>query len=208
MLLKFLEHWRTRPVIRWLTKLGMGIGSIFGLCVILALAAFVRCQLRWPPIRDPSVPLDDRPLLAFGGSFFLHPFCAGVTAYVVDNFDVDQLRVSGLSGGAFPLATFAFGLNPVQSVELFRHLFMELARQYDGSNLFMEFDKVTDQGFKEMRLYGITDETLAAAADREAYFVGISELSWVRVWGIPIFPYLEPVVLRLPYFSFFSFHDV
>eukprot|EP00494_Astrolonche_serrata_P031656 UN31925 len=48
-------------------------------------------------------PIDDRTLIAFSGTGLMYAWNIGVYSYLKYNFNIDNLRISGVSGGCLPV---------------------------------------------------------------------------------------------------------
>ena len=119
-------------------------------------------------------------------------------AFVRDTYDCSDIRVTGSSGGAFQVGMMALDLDPVQFMEMTAFMYRRLADIYDGAVLLVEFDVAANFLAEEMKILGATDEKVRRAAAKNAFFTGISELQWIKIFDVSILPYLKHRVVGLP----------
>lgn len=197
--LLFLQQRWVRLVARRVIILtGLSWGAFCGVVVYI-----LKKVHQWPPERPKRtdrayLKLDKRPTICFSGAFFLHPFFSGVVAFVRDTYDCTDIRVTGSSGGAFQVGMMALDLDPVQFMEMTAFMYRRLADTYDGAVLLIEYDVAANFLTEEMKILGATDEKVRNAAAKNAFFTGISELQWIKVFGVPLIPYLKHRVVGLP----------
>lgn len=172
-------------------------GTAVGLAVLLAIVVYtwrLICQETKP---KKGIKLDSRPFLAFGGGFFLYPFYWGVVGYLSDNFDVSDVRGSGLSAGIFSLGGMLGDRRPAEIMEVGQYFFIRMINKY-GALLMIDAEDVAGFAAKELSILGYTDEMLEGQYAKNRFYSGVSELAWIKIFGIPLIPYLKHRTFKLP----------
>jgi len=103
------------------------------------------------------------------------------------------MRFTGISGGAIPTLLLAFekNINAVELMEMWKNGFERNHYSHEGSFIFIPVDNAHHVAHTELNLYNITDGLCKKAADQNRFFVGISQLHWARICGVPVLPYFK-----------------
>ena len=116
---------------RYVRIAAKGTAAFLGGCGAVFVYWFYKVYIQWRPVRDPNVKMDNRPFLAFGGAGLLYPFYWGVIAYCKDNFDVSDIRASGLSAGLYTVGSVMID-KQAELIEMVMHVMHRLLDEYDS----------------------------------------------------------------------------
>ena len=172
-------------------------GSGIATATTAAVLFYILKKIGEEPQHPPGAKLDKRPFLAFGGGFFLYPFYWGVISYLRDNFDLSDVRCSGLSAGLYSASFLLFDVSPVQVMEMVKYLFHRFSDDY-GALLMIESEVAADAAASEMTILGFPETELQSASAQNRFYTGVSEVAWIKIFGFPVIPYLKHRVFKLP----------
>jgi len=121
--------------------------------------------------RSLTAKADRRPFMAFSGSGLLLAYYHGVVTYIRDHFHVDDLRLSGISGGCSTVLALAMGIDLYQILLLGLHMKKKFLREGVYLN---SFEKVLEDLDEKFQALGITDVDCEQLASRQQCFIGVT----------------------------------
>lgn len=110
--------------------------------------------------------------MAFSGSGLLLAYFHGIVTYIRDHFFVDNLQLSGISGGCSTILALAMGIDLYQILLLGLHMKKHFLKKGVYLNDFEEMVDFTMQHWKQI---GITDEDVAELAARKQCHIGVTQ---------------------------------
>jgi len=153
--------------IRSLTKLSR---SIF--LLLLARALYTLRQRRMTSSIPKSLQMERTPFMAFSGSGLLLAYFHGIVTYLRDHFFVDNLQLSGISGGCSTILALAMGIDLYQILLLGLHMKKHFLKKGVYLN---DFEEMVDFTMQHWTQIGITDEDVAELAARKQCHIGVTQ---------------------------------
>merc|ERR1711879_92311 len=113
-----------------------------------------------------------KPFVASSGSGLALAYYHGVATYIRDHFHVDNLRISGISGGCSTILALSMGIDLFQVLLLGLHQKKQFLRQGIYLN---DFDAVLEDTCRKLTSMGITDEDVSQLSARQCCFMGVTQ---------------------------------
>eukprot|EP00437_Effrenium_voratum_P015801 CAMPEP_0181451012 /NCGR_PEP_ID=MMETSP1110-20121109/28471_1 /TAXON_ID=174948 /ORGANISM="Symbiodinium sp., Strain CCMP421" /LENGTH=371 /DNA_ID=CAMNT_0023575249 /DNA_START=11 /DNA_END=1123 /DNA_ORIENTATION=- len=112
------------------------------------------------------------PFMAFSGSGLLLGYFHGIVTYIRDHFHVDNVQLSGISGGCSTILALAMGIDLYQILLLGLHLKKHLLKK---GIYWHDFDDMVEDTLYHWKQIGITDEDVAELAARKQCHIGVTQ---------------------------------
>lgn len=124
-----------------------------------------------------SRSLDSRPTIAFSGSFLLMSVYLGFAAYLQDHFQLDNVRVSAVSGGATNYFSIILKMKIAEVYELGMQMRADLLSRRLLCYLMPE-NWLVDRLVKQCRVLGINDGAARQVSREGRAFFGVTTFQW------------------------------
>eukprot|EP00913_Durusdinium_trenchii_P016806 g15796.t1 len=130
-------------------------------------------KFRWNRSNCSSVPdCEKKPFMAFSGSGLLLGYFHGIVTYIRDHFYVENLQLSGISGGCSTILALAMGIDLYQILLLGLHMKQIFLKKGIYWHDFEDMVEFTMQHWKQI---GISDEDVAELAARKQCHIGVTK---------------------------------
>ncbi|CAE7818384.1 let-413 [Symbiodinium sp. CCMP2592] len=119
-----------------------------------------------------TLQFDRKPFLAFSGSGLLFAYYHGVVTYIRDHFYVDNLQLSGISGGCSTLLALAMGIDLYEVLLLGLHM----KKHFTKAGVYLhDFGAMVEVLVSHFKQIGISDEDVAQLSKRKQCYMGVTK---------------------------------
>eukprot|EP00439_Symbiodinium_sp_Y106_P079804 s5_g18.t1 len=144
--------------------------SMFWLLLLRALYSLHRRRATASLPR--ALQFDRKPFLAFSGSGLLFAYYHGVVTYIRDHFYVDNLQLSGISGGCSTLLALAMGIDLYEVLLLGLHM----KKHFTKAGVYLhDFGAMVEVLVSHFKQIGISDEDVAQLSKRKQCYMGVTK---------------------------------
>lgn len=110
--------------------------------------------------------------MAFSGSGLLLAYFHGIVTYIRDHFYVDNLQLSGISGGCSTMLALAMGIDLYQILLLGLH---QKKKFLENGVYLNDFESILEDTLQQFEAIGISEEDVARLSARKQCFIGVTQ---------------------------------